>query len=530
MTRPPVDINAEIVLPNGERIRWDAASPDAGNRPISPSFETESGRGFSTGSVVLRRPTDRNYPELGLLNELILRSATGTIVYQGRAQGIPVSDEFSVDCDGWWSYAEQREITDLIIDRDASAWGSITQAREADRRLNASWNYDADYTSDTERGEIIITGSTGKVIPANSATEVGYRAPFGTTIGGFYYSGTQSNTSNVSTAIVTGADEDMVTSAGNVTLTLDGSGRLATFLNAPKALVIGARATSGHTPSAASPFTREITPAVYGSSGVPIVDRGDGLTGFRASDGIRYLANRWLPKLSTSGVRDTSYLIPQGVWRDPTTPGDAIRQMNSFHLWRLGIWEDRRLDFAPYDLSVADWQVAAGVDGVRVDYQGDTTENVYNGVAVSFTDLTTGEPRRLTPADTDDLRDTGEWIAANQWGDEAWMNLDVSWPCSDDDAVEIGRVALANANQARRPSTITVPAYIQDIHGHYWPSSYVRADQTVLVTNQHSPTPRLITRTSWTDHSLTITTDDAIDTMEALNQRISGALSSRGLI
>lgn len=527
--RIPVDLNAEIVLPTGERIRWDSASPDAGNRPLAPAFDTESGRGFSSGSVVLRRPTDRDYPELGLLNELILRSATGTIVYQGRAQGIPVSEEFQVDCDGWWSYTEQREITDLILDRDVSAWSSITDARKADRMSSASWIYDADYSSESERGAVVFTGSTGKVIPPNSATEVAYRAPAGTRITALAYKGTQANTTNVASPTVLAGGDDMVSTA-STSLTLDGTLRTATFSSSPTTLILGARSSASHTPAAAAPFSRRITPAVYGATGISITDRGDGLTGFTASDGIRYLAKEYLPKLDTSRVEETGYLIPQAVWRDPTTPGDAMRQLNSFHLWRLGVWEDRGLEFAPYDLSVADWHIAAGVDGVRVDYQGDTTENVYNGVAVSFTDVLTGEARRLTPTDTSDLRDDGDWIAANQWGDEVWLNLDISWPCTSTDAVEIARVALANANQARRPSTITVPAYIQDSNGTYWPSSYVRADQTILVTNQHTPVPRLITRTSWSDHSLTITTDDAIDTMEALNQRISGALSSRGLI
>lgn len=527
--RPPVDINAEIVLPNGERIRWDAASPDLGNRPLAPAFETESGRGFSSGSVVLRRPTDRDYPELGLLNELILRSATGTVVYQGRARGIPVADEFSLDCDGWFSATEQREITDLIIDRDGSAWESITDARKAAQMSGSSWIYDADYSTTTERGAIVFTGSTGKSIPANSTAEVAYRAPAGCRLATFAYTGTQANTTSVAAATLTTGGDDMTTGTGSVSLTLDGLPRNANLSTLPTTLVLGARSSALHTPPAASPFTRRITPAVYGQTSVPITNRGDGLTGFTASDGIRYLANRWSPKLDTSGIESTTYLIPHGVWRDPTTPGDAMRQLNSYHLWRLGVWEDRRLDFKPYDLSVADWQVAAGVDGVRVDYQGDTTENVYNGVAVTFTDLTTGESRRLTPTEATGLRDQSDWIAANQWGDEAWLSLAISWPCTADDAVEIGSVALANANQARRPSTITAPAYIRDMNGTYWPSSYVRADQTILVTNQHTPTPRLITRTSWSDHSLTITTDDAIDTMEALNQRVTGALSARGL-
>jgi hypothetical protein len=269
--------------------------------------------------------------------------------------------------------------------------------------------------------------------------------------------------------------------------------------------------------------------AVYGDHGLPLLDRPDGTKGIAASDAIRYLAGKYAPKWDTSGVEQTSYPIPHAVWKEPTTATEAIKQLNSYHLWKLGVWEGRRLEFGPYDLSVANWQVANGQDGVRVEYQGDTTENVFNGCAVTFSDFA-GVSQRLTPDDTSVLKDTSEWIAANQWGDQAWLDIQVSWPCTADDAAQIGAIALASANQARRPSTITVPMHIRDIHGSWWPSSYVRSDETILVTNQHTPVPRLITGTRWANHQLSITTDNAIDSMSAFNARVGGALSAAGLV
>jgi hypothetical protein len=527
-----VELNAEITLPSGDRIRWDSASPDAGKRPLGPSFDTESGRGFSSGSVVLQRPTDRDYPELRLLNELTLRSPSGQIVYQGRAQGIPVGEAFSFDCDGWITHGEQRQITDLIIDREVSAWGEPTTIVQSSYTVGEQVPYGSDYSVSTEAGEVVFTGVTGKSIPNNSVVVACYRAPAGTSISSLEYNGTQANATSVQAAAVKWSPrsnpDDFSSSA---TLTLDGTRRSAAVTGAPSGrLLLVAQAGATHTPATTTQFERKIRPAVFGTTGVAGILREDGLTGFTASDGIRYLADRYCPRWSTEDVEESSYPIAHSAWRDPTTPVDAIRQLNGYHLWRLGVWEDRRLTFAPYDLSVADWQVAAGVDGVRVEYQGDTTENVYNGVAVSFTNVLTNEQERLTPDDSEELRDRSEWISANEWGDEVWLNIDVSWPCSAGDAVEIGRIALANANEARRPSTITVPATIRDIHGSEWPASYVRADQTILVTNQSPPVPRLITRTSWADHVLTITTDNAIDTMQAFTQRISGALSASGIV
>ena len=512
-------------MASGERIRWDSASADPKKRPLSPSFDTETGRGFSSGSVALQRPAERDYPELRLLNELTLRSQSGAIVYQGRARGIPAGDSISFDCDGWISHGESRQFTDLIIDRDASSWGPGNNLEKA--RLANYYGGGPILDASTESSSIRFEINTRMANNSNRTLVLAqYRSPgpIGRirlghqAIGGspwiLYVAAGRNITGDSDVA----STSTSVNSAGELNLYPTAAAKFARIEWLYNATFVG----DGN-------WSQTVTPTVYGTTGITTKTRSDGLDGFTASDGIKYLASRYCPKWSLDGVVDSGYLIPHAVWREPTTPTDAIRQLNSYHLWKLGVWEDRTLTFAPYDLTTADWQVRSGVDGVRVEYQGDTTENVYNGVAVSYSGFD-GETYRVTPEDSELLRDSSEWISANEWGDEVWLNLDVSWPCSRDDAVAIGQIALANANQARRPSTITVPARLRDSHGILWPSSYVRADQTIVVSNQTPSIPRLITRTSWSDHSLTITTDNAIDTMEAFTQRLSGALSASGIV
>jgi hypothetical protein len=528
--KPPAEINAEVVLPSGDRIRWDSAAPNAENRPLSPTFESESGKGFGTGGVTLTRPTERTYSELGLLNELILRTATGKTVYQGRAQGIPVSDTFQFDCDGWWSHAEQRTMTEVLIDRDLSRWEEPSLGRK--QALEPTFQ--------PVNGATVVSDKTTKLPSLRLTLE-----PHGVGLYAFAEPWYDAGESEVASVYYDMISTSAAGDSGNWRAADDdtGGGEIT-----GSDLLTGTNSTSvgTHTPSspkryayftfydAAAAITaqklvtlRKLT--VVGNHGITTVTHPDGTPAVTASEAIKYLAGKYAPKWDTSGVQDTSYPIPHATWHDPVTAGDAIKQLNSYHLWRLGVWEDRRLDFAPYDLSVADWQVANGIDGVRVEYQGDTTENVFNGCAVTFTDFG-GRQQRMTPDDTDDLKDEGEWIAANQWGDQAWLDISVSWPCTSDDAAQIGAIALASANQARRPSTITVPMHIKDINGSWWPSSYVRADQTILVTNQHTPVPRLITRASWSNHTLTLTTDNAIDSMASFNARVGGALSANGLI
>lgn len=522
--RPPAEINAEVVLPSGDRIRWDAKHPDAKLRPLSPSLETEDGKGFGAGSVALRRPSDRTYPELGLLNELILRTATGQVVYQGRAQGIPSGEEWIFECDGWWTHGEQRTFAEPLVDRELSAWANLPEATRAG--LLATYNSVEGAT--TEAGSALtLPLASAKVNPFAGTF---YDAGPGNQVGSISYTYTSASSSSHDGRIGVMNNDNfgsLATSADLLTGT-NSSGSGTFTPTTPLRYATAYHSLTG-TVGTADRFLTFKNLAVYGNTGIPTLPISGEAPGIAASEAIKYLAGRYCPKWDTSKVQATSYPIPHATWRDPITPAEAIRQLNSYHLWKLGVFEDRQLVFEPYDLSVADWQVASGIEGCRVEYQGDTTENIFNGCSVSFTDFD-GTAKRITPDDTAELQDSSDWIAANQWGDKAWLEITVSWPASANDAVEIGRVALAAANAARRPSTITVPMHIKDINGGWRPSSVVRSGQTIVVTNQHTPVPRLITRTSWSNHSLTISTDNAIDTMSAFNARIGGALTANGLV
>jgi hypothetical protein len=528
--KPPAEINAEVVLPSGDRIRWDSAAPNVENRPLSPTFTSESGKGFAAGSVTLTRPTERDWPELGLLNELILRTATGRTVYQGRAQGVPVSDTFQFDCDGWWSHGEQRTMTEVLIDRDLGRWEGPRLSRRTLLVALSNTPITEPAVSPDDIDKLMALRLSMPPSPASPVpwSEAWYDAG-SSRVAAIYYDMISVSASGDFGFIGTATDE-LGTGALSTADLLTGTNSTDVDTFTPSTPARFGRAfayRSGTANTAEKSMTlRKLT--VVGDHGIPTVTHPEGTPAVTASEAIKYLASKYAPKWDVSGVQDTSYPIPHATWNEPITASDAIKQLNSYHLWKLGVWEDRRLEFAPYDLAVADWQVANGIDGVSVEYQGDTTENVFNGCSVTFTDFS-GLQQRLTPEDTDDLKDEAEWIAANQWGDQAWLEITVSWPTTADDAVTIGNIALASANQAKRPSTITVPMHIKDINGSWWPSSYVRADQTILVTNQHTPVPRLITRASWSNHVLTITTDNAIDTMEAFNQRIGTALTANGL-
>jgi hypothetical protein len=524
---PPAELTAEVLTPAGERFRWDPASRNVGQRPLDISFDTEAGEGFSSGSVTLRRAGNRLYDDLALLNELRLTTGGGRRVYEGRARGVPIGDAWQMDCEGWMSHARQRTFTDLLVERDFAQFGENTQARLA-WLLGNGYTPNSGYTAQVADA-INFIGETGRAIPYASFADLTYRAPAGCRVVKVMYRGAETNTSNVGPLRFAFMDEDGLSNGIEINPTMNGALQTMTPSDGRPQLILWFFATATHTPTLA--HSRTISQlATYGSASLKTIPRENEPDGIAASDGIRFIANKYAPKLKTDGIQQTTYPIPNAVWRDPITVHEAAKQLNSYHGWQLAVWDERTLTFAPYDLSEADWQVRNGVDGVRVETPGDTTETVFNGCCVTYTDTSGGSRQRVTPLDAADLNDTSDAIAANQWGDQAWLDIEISWRCQKADAVQLGAIALVEANRARRPSTITVPMYLQDIDSHWQPSSLVRADQSIVVTNQHSPTPRKITRTSWQNHQLTITTDNAVDSQEAFNARMLGALNAAGLM
>lgn len=533
--RPPADLTVEVEAPTGElfRLSPNAAAPD--NRPMGMSFKTARGEGFQVASVPLARDFLADHPDLRLLNGVVLAGPGGDVAYEGRTAGLPRErsdrDSLSVDCEGWMSHARQQRHTELIVDRDLGRWGSMSLARRGQivglsRQYQDGGGVDLDAAGASLRTE--LRGPWNAFVHC----EYWYRAP--SAIGSIDYAFTAGPTINpaVQTQFdwrIYGSANDSVPNenTGNLRAS-SGTGTLA-LTQAQRYGAVYLTYNTGPAGTDGQPYAVSWRLAVRGNHGLPRLPRpSSDFAGHAVSDIIRHLFSRYAPKIALDGVRDTTYPVPHAVWHEPTTVHESALELNKYHLWELGVWDNRTLHYGPVDLSVADWQVRAGQDGCTVTTPGDTIESAYNGVAVTYTDFG-GQVWRVTPDDATDLRDGSDWIAANQWGEKVWAELPVSWPCVEADAVQIGRAWLAEQNRAKRPSTIRVGMHVRDRYGDWQPSWKVRAGDTIAIVNHPSDAPRLITETSWSDHELVITTDDAIPTTQAWFDRVMLELQAGGV-
>jgi hypothetical protein len=162
----PLDLYAEVITADGTRYRWDA-NQAPGSRPQNLSFRTKIGEGFSDSGLQLARRIDQDYPDLNLVDSVVLTGADGSIAYEGRVAAMPrdLGDTHSIGVTlaGWMAHAKDRSFQEIYVDRDAGQWGEMPASA---RRVVARG---VDHPSVTSRGPPSRAGSRSRSRTRRSA-------------------------------------------------------------------------------------------------------------------------------------------------------------------------------------------------------------------------------------------------------------------------------------------------------------------------------------------------------------------------
>jgi hypothetical protein len=536
-TRLPLDLYAEITTADGSRYRWDA-NQAPGSRLRNFSFRTKIGEGFSDASGQLARRIDLDYPDLGLVNTITVVGADGSVAYEGRLEAQPrdLSDTHSIGVTlaGWMAHAKDRRFTEIYVDRRTSEWKPPSRGRSvvlitANAPPLTSVSALTDAASQLPSLRLEVQGAWAS--PYIPACEAWYDAGPDNTVASAYYD--FSGDSNTSFNLVGfSADTDDATdeTSGDIYSASTGSG---TYTPATARRYVGwswQYSATGAGTDGATFYVDIRRPAVFGNHG--LTKRGTAPDqGFYASDVMRDIVSRWCPQLDTSGIQDTSYVVEQLAFTDRTFPYDALLELNKYHLWHLGVWENKRLDFRPYDLTDYDWEIRTDDPGTTFSPQGPSTDSLYNGITVQYQDILTGTTNVLTPDTNPELADTSSTNPWNQHGIDHWDEITLSTPSTEASAGQIGAAALADRNTPKTPGTITVRGYIRDRAGNDQPAWKPRAGQTIAITNFPNDSPRLIVETDYNDEdkSLRIAVDRPFQLLDAYLDRVGTALGARGL-
>ncbi len=531
----------------------NAASP--GDRPRGIQFSTQLGSGFTTGGYNLSRAIDRDNVDQNLLDSVRFVSSSGDIAYEGFIGAMPRSMDdthtLTVSTAGWMASAADESFTEVFVDRDMSAWGPPSRTERVADIAAGFTDHDPQVVTDANgypsvRLEFRGPWAAGS-LPISHAF---YDAGPGNFIGQVIYQWTRGANVNAP------ADANWLWQIFTLTTdNLAGGFDTPTAINAAGPGFGTFTATPGVRRFAALRFYYTVAApgtllaynidfyrvAVIGDHGLSLIATTDPLGivgtatyGVTASDVIRWVCGTYCPMLNTAGVQSTTHSIEHLVFKERTKPYDAFLKVNSWHLWDLAVWENRTLYFAPIDLTDWDWEVRHDEIGTTIGLQGDSYESLRNGIIVQYTNVDTGNPGVLLPANYAELRDESVDNPANVHGRNMYGEpFVIPFPCTTANALELGRVRLREDNQPKAPGSFTVHDQIRDREGNWQPVWKVRSGQRVRLTSSVnlSDRPRLIAETSYSHdgRSLTIGVDSTLRNLEGFLDRTQTALTAAGL-
>ncbi len=542
--KPPLELEAEVTLANGTTVRWDSQAHDAALIPQGLTFRTKRGDGFADASVTLSRRADIDYVDLNLLDTVTLVGADGSVAYEGRVGQIPRSvsgtHRVSLALGGWMGHARDRKFQEIYVDRDISRWGIASVQRRASSGLS---HRDPSVQPDASTGSPSLwTGFTDAWAASTFPDcEALYDAQ-GIPIGSLYFAwkkGTNVGAGPDSwtwDAYLSTTDTYAATdTTGDLQAAGPGTGTLASTAQ-DRAFAMVRLAWDSATAAGTAGQSYDLwwtCLAVYGDHGLTKQGSADATNaqGFYASDVIIDIATRFCPKLNTSGVQQTSFVIPQLAFTSRTDPFDGFLEVNKYHLWDLGVWENKTLTYRPIDFTDYDWEVRLDDPGTTLDLQGDSTQDFANGIAIQYTDLGTQTVRTLSPETNPELADISPSNPANAHGLQLWTEATLSTPTTQDAALQFGRAILAEYNRPKSPGSINVVGHIRDRAGNWQQVWKVRAGDRILITDSPNDTIRLVVETSYThdSHTLTMSIDNTFRRVDAVLDRLTLAVTAAGI-
>jgi hypothetical protein len=507
-------LSVSVEHADGRTTRWSADEVDGKNIPTDLTFGTSVPGGFGQLGCSLLRRLDQDHPDQDLFDTVTVHGPGGRIAWQGRMQQFPRShgDSYAVTpgAVGWSSHLrDDPSFRQIYVDRDIGHWIPATLER---RRVIAAAGVGQGKITVTVDPTGVMWTPPNEALPGTEQAEVMYDAGAGQTAVSTMYRGQRTGAfTNFEAANIYTDSTEAFSSATTTALTLDNTIRTADHAD-ERWLMLRIRAQVATTPGIGWEQSFDLL-AVYGDSGLATVAVGGDADGYLASDVIRHAVSTAAPMLSTAGIEATTFAIPHLVYREPVTAEFVVADVNKYHLYDWGVYDNLEFFYRQPDPDRVCWEARLG-DGAHMDADGLTGEQVINGVVVSYADAN-GTAKTVGPPggnfdDTDDaLEDSSEENPANTHGIPAkWDTLPLSFPTTLAGATQIGAVYLAERSLATRRGSLTLTGTVQHPTEGPVPVWRVRAGDWIRVTDlngENATVQRKIISTSYSHQSRAIT-------------------------
>jgi hypothetical protein len=565
----PYRLSMTVQAANGQTWKWGPDSPDGRDVPQDIETTTSLPGGHGTCTSSLFRDIRIDYADNNVLDTVRLygpgsREATDgrKSVFEGFMSSFPRQHgaQFSIE-PGAVGFAAALSFFPgfqrIYVDRSSGSWGDPPFNRKAGL---AGLAIDFGSFSWSSDGGGLVCALPNQALGASVIAETWYQSPAGLNIGGFKYIGADTSlpASWEAPKLFIYAD-DALSAGENYALTLDSTLRSVTPTTARRYAFLREYSAGAAATPAAGANRRFSAVAVYGDHG--ITTRAIDATtpdGLYNCDIVADILAQTVPGVlnwttGTGGsIEPNNTIVPHLVFSGPGTAQDALAKASGFGITPFllpewGVYDNRTFFWRSPDSSRLCWK-ARYDSGIKPRFDGETADDVINGVLVTFSDpagitRVVGPPAQYWPtgvaiADSTDssLVDTDPANPINEHADSTggvkWGTLQLSQPCTTAGAIALGSMFLAIQSQPQRRGQIEISGLV----GHPTitqgqPVYKMRAGDWLQLTDSESPELRrriIGTRYSHPSRSITCDLDNRPFTLDALLEVLQADLVSLG--
>jgi hypothetical protein len=564
----PYRLSMTVQAANGQTWKWGPDSPDGRDVPQDIETTTSLPGGHGTCTSSLFRDIRIDYPDNNVLDTVRLygpgsREATDgrKSVFEGFMSSFPRQHgaQFSIE-PGAVGFAAALSFFPgfqrVYVDRSVGAWGDAPLWRR--RELAAALLPLGGVPVTTSNGGVTWDPVSGQALATNDTTELWYESPAGTKVVKLGYKGARTGTWTNFDAPTLYASDSLAapSSFDSQAITLDDTLRTATLATARAGLMLRTSVTAGVTPGSGMQQALSAL-AVYGTSLTTRALSGEP-DGVYNCDVVDDILAQTVPGVlnwttGTGGsIEPNNTIVPHLVFSGPGTAQDALAKASGFGITPFllpewGVYDNRTFFWRSPDSSRLCWK-ARYDSGIKPRFDGETADDVINGVLVTFSEpggvtRVVGPPAQYWPtgvalADTTDasLIDTDPANPINAHADSTggvkWATLNLSQPCTTQGAIDFGALFLAIQSQPQRRGQIEISGLV----GHPTitqgqPVYKMRAGDWLQLTDSESPELRrriIGTRYSHPTRSITCDLDNRPFTLDALLEVLQADLVSLG--
>lgn len=551
---PPLRLDITVTSPTGKRTRWAADEPDGAFVPGSMQFADQIPGGYKDFSAVLARRPDWDYGDTDELADITIRGLGGSVAWQGRLDqaGSSAGDQANVNPSAVGYQAmldDDQSAREIFLDIALSRWQGPSVQRQIDLQI-ALVDVDSPTSSaDFTTGEPALVTSLSGPWSREHVSEAWYDAQ-GIPIGELYYAGKTQAAGTIGddvasdpnwTAAVSLADDDVASASDIAGVAITSPWQAS--LNATTATRKWALALLGNTAAAGGsgvnyPLYWTFL-GVVGQHGCPLygTPSATGGLGLLASDAVAYALAKWCPGLAfTTGVdgtiQPTGYLIPQLAVLDPGGMSAIVQAATAFELLDWAVWAGPTFWMNQRGARGRRWRARTGP--ARLQNTGPSSQTLYNGVILTWSDVATGTTRTAGPpgsgCDVEDARllDPDPQNPANEIGIRKWSPPIQLGTGTAGMALDAGVFYLAEQQLVTMAGQATLDGFVEDADtGVVWPAWCARSGDSISFIDAANTSFRRIVDGAWDDStkSRTISLDAPPDGMAQLLARYGASIA-----